>query len=96
MVKVTMLNSMVSTNFVESLDKQAACGIQVLDLKDNIFQRKIEDLSIEKAKVAAELITKRDLSVYCMSTQLFHEYVELGEKVFTSQHLSKIDRVDKP
>lgn len=93
MVKITMLNSMASTDFVQSLDTQKAWGIKVLDLKDEIFGKSIADLTTEQAEIAAKLIRERELSVYCFSTQLFHDDMEIGEEQFRDKHVSQIQQM---
>jgi sugar phosphate isomerase/epimerase len=93
MVKFTMLNSMASTDFVQSLDIQKSLGIEVLDLKDHIFGKAITDISISEAWQAAALIESRGLSVYCLSTQLFHDHIDKGEHEFIRDHMSKINHI---
>lgn len=92
MVKFTMLNSMASADFAESLDIQQALGIEVLDLKDSIFGKPIADLTVSEARQAAEMIAARGLSVYCLSTQLFHEPADKGKDAFVRNDLKGVDR----
>jgi hypothetical protein len=92
MTKLAMLNAMASEDFVESLAIQKSWGIDELDLKDHIFGKSITDLSDSEARLAAELIQTKGLSVYCFSTQLFHDHVEKGEAYFSEMYASKISR----
>lgn len=89
-VKMAMLNSMAAQDFVESLDKQQRWGITELDLKDRIFEKSVIELTDAEASRAKEEISRRGMSVYCMSTQLFHDDMEKGESHFREHHLAKI------
>jgi hypothetical protein len=91
--EITMLNSMASLDFIESLDQQLKWGIKMLDLKDNIYGKALMDLSDEEAMEAAKNIKSRDMTVYCLSTTLFFDDIELGEEVFRKNSLQKIDRI---
>ncbi|MDF2722819.1 MAG: xylose isomerase-like barrel [Paenibacillus sp.] len=92
MTKLTMLNAMASPDFIQSLDTQASWGIEVLDLKDRIWGKSLLELSVEEAERAAMAIKERELSVYCMSTSLFHDDLERGEHHFRAVHLAHIDK----
>jgi sugar phosphate isomerase/epimerase len=89
-VKMTMLNSMAAIDFVESLEKHKEWGLTELDLKDRIFDKSVIELTDSEALQAKEEISKRGLSVYCMSTGLLHDDIEKGEQHFREQHLDKI------
>lgn len=93
MVKLTMLNSMASKNFEESLDVQKSWGIEVLDLKDHIFGKAIAELTLEEAAQAARLIDERGLRVYCLSTQIFEHGLGLGEQAYGELHLQAVERI---
>ena len=89
---ITMLNSMADRDFERALDRHVEWGLTHLDMKDRIFDKSIVDLTDEEASRAAKMISDRGLSVYCMSTTLFHADVELGEEAFRTDHLGAIDR----
>ena len=89
---ITMLNSMADRVFERALDRHVEWGLTHLDLKDRIFDKSIVDLTDDEAGRAASMIADRGLSVYCMSTTLFHANVELGEDLFCGEHLGQIDR----
>ena len=91
MVKLTMLNTMGSSDFVESLDRHLEYGMEVLDLKDLVFGKRIVDLTIAEANGARDLMLERGLSVFCFSTQLFEPEVELRETVYRRDHFAKVD-----
>ncbi|WP_284645445.1 xylose isomerase [Paenibacillus silviterrae] len=95
MTKLTMLNAMASPDFIQSLDTQAAWGIEVLDLKDRIWGKSLLELSEEEAERAALAIKERELSVHCMSTSLFHDDLERGENYFRDSHLSQIEQTSR-
>jgi len=92
MVKLTLLNSMTSPDFEQSLDIQKAHGIEVLDLKDQIFGKSVLALTNDEARRAAALIADKGLSVFCLSTQLFHERLDKGEEEFVRHGLPGVDR----
>jgi sugar phosphate isomerase/epimerase len=91
-LSITMLNSMADPDFEIALDRHVKWGLRHLDLKDSIFGKGVIDLSDAEARRAAALIAARGLSVYCMSTQLFHGDVEVGEPAFRQAHLEPLER----
>jgi sugar phosphate isomerase/epimerase len=93
MAKLTVLNVMAGKNFEQALDLQRMWGISVLDLKNNIYGKSVTDLNEEDALLAAKQIASRDMSVYCFSTELFHDDIELGADVFKTRHLQKLEAV---
>lgn len=90
---ITMLNSMANQDFEKSLDQHVKWGLHHLDVKDSVFGKGVSDLTDAEATKAAAMISQRGLSVYCMSTQLFHDDIEIGEPAFRKAHLSKLERV---
>lgn len=93
MTEVTILNSMAGREFEQALDQHVSWGIEILDLKDSIFGKNIMQLTEEQAESAAVLIRERGLSVYCLSTGLFHGEIELGEKKFEEDYLGKLNHL---
>ena len=91
-VSITMLNSMADRDFETALDRHVEWGLRHLDVKDSVFGTGVADLTGAEARRAAELIEARGLSVYCMSTQLFHGDVEVGEAAFRAAHLEPLER----
>ena len=89
---ITMLNSMAARDFATALDRHVEWGLHYLDLKDAIFGKGILDLTDAEACRAAEMIAERGLSVYCLSTTLFHDEVESGEEEFRRNNLEPLDR----
>ena len=89
---ITMLNSMADRDFETALDRHVAWGLHHLDVKDSVFGKGVADLSAAEAQRAADLIDSRGLSVHCMSTQLFHGDVEVGEQAFRAAHLKPLER----
>ena len=89
---ITMLNSMADRDFETALDRHLEWGLHHLDVKDSVFGNGVADLSDAEAQRAAALIDARGLSVYCMSTQLFHGDVEVGEQAFRKAHLEPLER----
>ena len=87
-----MLNSMAHRDFETALDRHADWGLKHLDLKGGILGEDVVSLSSEQATQAKDMIESRGLSVYCMSTTLFDEFVEVGEDAFVVNHLDLVDR----
>ncbi|MBS12067.1 MAG: xylose isomerase [Gemmatimonadetes bacterium] len=86
-----MLNSMADRDFERALDRHVEWALEHLDLKGGIFGKDVVGLSEPEANQARQLIDNRGLSVYCMSTTLFDEFVEAGEDTFRADHLAKLD-----
>lgn len=91
-VSITMLNSMADRDFETALDRHVEWGLHHLDVKDSVFGKGVTDLSDAEARRAADMVDARGLSVYCMSTQLFHGDVEVGEAAFRAAHLEPLER----
>jgi len=92
-VRVTMLNSMASRDLPEAMDRHVAWGIELLDLKDALFGKRVMDLSDAEAARVADMARQRGLEVYCLSTHLFGGDVEAaGRAGFESDHLGGVDR----
>jgi len=70
----------------ESLDRQVKWGIEVLDLKDSLFGKSVEALSINEAQQIAEAAQARGLSVHTLSTCLFHGDIEMGQETFRATY----------
>lgn len=93
MAQITILNDMVSQDFTASLDIQKFWGIKVLDLRHNIFGKNLAGLTIDEAKAAAEQIAERDMSVYCLSSAIFLNDIELGRNAFANRYDSEIEHI---
>jgi hypothetical protein len=91
--QITMLNAMAGRSFHDALDQFKSWGLQVVDLKNSIYDKSIEQLTSEEAEIAAHALHKRGLSAYCFSTELFHDCVEKGEAYFRKQYLSRLDHI---
>lgn len=93
MTKLTMLSWMASKDFAESLDVHRAWGLDVLDLKDHLFGKSVEQLSVQEAELAAGMIAERGLSVHCLSTLIFQDGIEQGRDAFSDRHRRSLERV---
>ena len=91
-VEITMLNSMAHREFADSVRQHRAWGLKVMDLKDCLFGKNLLDLTDAQATIAAALITEHDLSVYCFSTGLFYDDMEMGEAAFRATLSGKVAR----
>lgn len=91
--QITMLNGMAGRSFLEALDQFQAWGLQVVDLKNAIFDKSIEQLTQEEAEAAKQALDERGLTAYCFSTELFHDEVEKGEDYFREHYLSRLEPI---
>src|SRR5690349_8676409 len=91
-VHITVTSSMAAKDFSESLAKQTAMGLRVLDLRDSIFGKTVTDLTTDEATRAASLISQRRMTVQSLSTSIMYADVELGEAHFR-RHLQQLDHV---
>jgi sugar phosphate isomerase/epimerase len=90
--RVTMLNTMVSSDFEQALDQFQAWGLTVVDLKNGIYGEAVERLTPAQAVAAAHAMQLRGLQAYCLSTELFHDDLEKGEEHFRQHHLARVDQ----
>lgn len=91
--QITMLNAMAGSSFLHALDQFEAWGLRVVDMKNSIFDKSIEQLNSEEAETVAQALDKRGLSVYCFSTELLYDYIEKGEAYFREHYLSRLDHI---
>jgi sugar phosphate isomerase/epimerase len=89
--RVTITSSVLGPDLRTVLDRHAELGLRDLDLKDEIFGRAVLDLSDEQVDEVQELAEARAMSVYCVSTVLFRDEIERGEKHFRRD----LDRVHR-
>lgn len=92
MTRLTVLNRMAGEHFEAALDQHVAWGLDDLDLKDCVFGKVVADLTDAEVRQADELISARGLSVYCLSTSLFHCRLDEGSAPF-QRDLAVLDRV---
>ena len=92
-VSLTLLNGMAGFEFERALDQHLAWGIRLLDLKDCIFGKSIQDLTDEEVVLAHTMVSERRLQVATLSTTLFHPDVERGEAFFAETQLAHVARV---
>ncbi len=67
-IQVTFLSSIAGPDFPPALNRQAALGLQLLDLKDGLWGQTIEQIDEKTAQRAAALIKDNQLAVDCFST----------------------------
>src|SRR5437879_6511039 len=92
-MELTMLNSMAGPDVPTALDRHVALGLSYVDLKDNLWAQKVEDLSDGQAGAAARLIQERGLAVHCLSTALGWSDVTVGEAAWRSSQDKLLERV---
>src|SRR5690606_37941912 len=93
MAKITILNDIVHSDFITSLDIQQSWGIEWLDLRNLIFGKTFMAPTDEETDLAVKSIAERGMSVYCLSSGLFFDEVEKGEAHFRANHLAQVDRL---
>ena len=92
-VRLTILNSMAGSDFEQALDQHLEWGISVLDLKDAIYGKTVDDLLPQEAEQAAKAITSRGLTVETLSTGIFYADIEQGETAFRARFSDKLARI---
>ena len=90
---LTVLNSMAGRNFEKALEQHLIWGLSALDLKDCVLDKRVTDLWGFELEQVVAMIEDRDLTVYCLSTNLFDDEVENGKEAFAERHLKPIERV---
>jgi sugar phosphate isomerase/epimerase len=90
--QLTILNSMASSDFEESMRLHREWGLTWVDLRDEIYGKWVEELDLKTARQAKSYIAELGLQVYCVSTNVFVEEVANGEKAFRT-HLDTLKRV---
>jgi sugar phosphate isomerase/epimerase len=90
---VTLLSSMASTDFSESLRLHREWGVHFLDLKDAIYGKSLLDLTDDEAARANAEIRAAGLEVYALSSNLFNDEIDKGEAVFREAALGRVERL---
>ena len=90
---LTVLSSMAGRDIETSFDTHVAWGLRLLDLKDSLFGKAVEELTIEEAKRVKEAADRRGLRIHTLSTCLFHQNVEQGAKPFEDKDLPALQNV---
>lgn len=93
MVSITILNDIVHSDFIASLDIQKSWGIKLLDLRADIYGKSFMNLEDAEIEAAAAEIRTRGMSVYCLSSGLFYDDLNKGEAHFREHHLGQVDRL---
>jgi sugar phosphate isomerase/epimerase len=91
-MRLAVLNVMTGTDIAESIRRQRDLGLVDLDLKSDIFGKRITDLTDGEAGKVRALAEDHGMSVYCLSTELFYDWVERGEDHFRREHLGPVMR----
>ncbi len=91
-VQLTILNSMASEDFEESMRMHREWGLAWVDLRDAIYGRRVEELDLADARRARRYLDELGLELYCASTNVFVEEVANGEAAFRA-HLRTLEKV---
>ena len=86
----TLLNTMAGHDFETALDRHVEWGVRRLDLKDSIYGKGVAELTAAEAERARAAIERRGLSVYCISTVLFGDDIEMGRERFLERNLAPL------
>jgi sugar phosphate isomerase/epimerase len=89
--QLTLLSSMASSDFEESMLLHRDWGLKWVDLRDGIYGKRVEELDLDAALEAKRSIDALGLEVYCVSTNVFVEDVAHGEAAFRA-HLDVLER----
>jgi sugar phosphate isomerase/epimerase len=92
-IQLTILNSMAGKDFVQALDQHLAWGLQVLDLKDAIYGKAVDQLSPQEAEQAVREIESRNMRVETLSTGIFYDDLEQGEAAFRARFIPDLERI---
>lgn len=92
-VQFTMLNSMADADFETALARHREWGLRWVDLRDEIYGKRVKDLTVADAHRARAAIDAAGLEVACLSTGVFFEDVANGEEVFRMNHLAQLDHL---
>jgi sugar phosphate isomerase/epimerase len=84
---------MASADLATAARRHRALDISILDLKDGIFGRAVEDLSADDAALAARVIREEGCSVYCLSSCIGYTDLAEGEALYTERHLGAMRRL---
>lgn len=89
-VRLTVLNDIVHSDFERSLDIQKSWGIELVDLRSKIYGKSFLELTDEEAARAVRALETRGMKVYCLSSGLFFDDIEKGEAYFREKHLGAV------
>lgn len=91
--ELTVLNMMPSRDFDTSLELHRQWGLHWVDLWGDIYGiPSVDLLDLSTAARAADAIAAAGLEVYCQSTRVFDDHVEVGEQDFRRAHLDQLGR----
>ena len=92
-VLLTVLNSMAGDQVEESFDRYVEWNLKILDLKDGLFGKTIQNLTIAEAQRIKEYADHRELEVHTLSSTLFGDDVEDGEGSFRAANFPLLDNL---
>lgn len=92
-VNLTMLNFMAGQNIEESFDNHVSWNIRLLDLKEKLYGKSIEKLTVDEAIRIRSEMDSRGLRVQTFSTCLFKGSIEQGEESFRNAYEPDLENV---
>jgi len=90
-VLLTILNSMAGGTVEESFDQHLAWNLQTLDLKDALYGKTVEQITIPEADQILQAAESRGLSINTLSSGLFYGDIEQGEVAFRETYFPKLN-----
>jgi sugar phosphate isomerase/epimerase len=91
-VQLTMLNGMADQDIARAIQRHVEWKLRWLDLKDMVLGKSVSDLNDEEARAVRSMADAAGLGVSTMSTVLFHDDIEKGERVFRDSNLRPLSR----
>jgi sugar phosphate isomerase/epimerase len=91
-IRLTMLNSMAG-DMPGALDRHVEERLEICDLKDRIYGKRLEELSDDEVAELDREITARGLKTYCLSTSLGDHDLALGEAAWIDVNHRILERV---
>lgn len=92
-IQITMLNAMAGVDIREACDRMRKWGIQLLDLKDCIFGKAVENLTPDEAHAMAALAESHGMRVHTLSTCIFGGDIEEGEAQFRERYAPALQNI---
>jgi sugar phosphate isomerase/epimerase len=84
---------MAGADLPVALDRFVSLGLRFVDLKDRIWERKVEDLDDRQLASVERLLRERGLAVHCVSTSLGAMKIDEGEIAWRRTQADVLQRV---
>lgn len=88
--QLTILNFMASPDFDESVALHHEWGLKWIDLKEEIYGHTLKTLDPASARRAKATADAAGIQIFCLSTSIFSDDVQIGESSFREAHLAEL------